>query len=213
MIPARFVRAVNNTRPYGSHRYNMLGSKVGRRLTLFSRRAFDLWVRLELDPQVLAYCERPLQIPDVRPSRPVDLWVRTRDGERLCVVLRSAESTSAAQGHLLFQAFESWSTWSSMHLYLIHPHELDDPPTLHQNRVTMLHQLAGSHSLPIEPLMCGVTAACSHGATIGELDRHLASADSMLVRSAAFRLLLGGEARCPALAVEPLGSHTRLEPV
>jgi hypothetical protein len=123
---------------------------------------------------VLAYCERPLQIPDAKPSRPVDFWVSTRDSERLCVVLRPVESASAAQGHLLFPAFESWSTACSMQLHLIHPHELDDPPTLRQNRVTMLHYLAGTHTPLVEPLMCGVIAACSHGSTLGELERRLA---------------------------------------
>jgi hypothetical protein len=134
---------------------------------------------------VLIYCERPVQIPDVTPSRLVDFWVRTRDGERLCVVLRPAELTSAALGHLLFPAFESWSMASSMQLHLVDPQELDDRPTLRQNRVTMLHHLAGTHSLPVEPLMCGVTAACRHGSTLAELELRLAPADPMLVRSAA----------------------------
>ncbi|MEZ0606329.1 hypothetical protein ACAX43_30010 [Paraburkholderia sp. IW21] len=210
MIP-RFTRAVSDTRPYGSHRYDLFGPKIGRRLTLFGRRAVDLWVRLEADPRVLIYCERPVQIPDVTPSRLVDFWVRTRDGERLCVVLRPAELTSAALGHLLFPAFDSWSMASSMQLHLVDPQELDDPPTLRQNRVTMLHHLAGTHSLPVEPLMCGVTAACRHGSTLAELELRLAPADPMLVRSAAFRLVFGGKVRCPTLAVEPLGAHTRLE--
>lgn len=45
MIPPRFVRAVNSTRPYGAHRFDLFGPKIGRRLTLFGRRALDLWVR------------------------------------------------------------------------------------------------------------------------------------------------------------------------
>jgi len=59
MIRPRFVRAVNSSRPYGAHRYDVFGLKVGRRLTLFGRFALGLWVRLESDSYVLTYCERP----------------------------------------------------------------------------------------------------------------------------------------------------------
>ncbi|CAD6561972.1 hypothetical protein LMG28727_07599 [Paraburkholderia kirstenboschensis] len=87
MIEPRFVRAVNSTRTYGAHRYDVFGPKVGRRLTLFGRCALDLWIRLESDAYVFGYCERPLCIPGTNPARPVDFWVRTPDEERLCVVL------------------------------------------------------------------------------------------------------------------------------
>ena len=95
MVPPRFVRAVDNTRSYGAHRYDLFGPKIGRRLTLFGRRTLDLLVSLEADPQALTYCERPLEIQDAPPSRLVDFWGRSRDGRRLCVVLRPAELTSS----------------------------------------------------------------------------------------------------------------------
>jgi hypothetical protein len=145
MIQPRFVRAVNNIRPYGAHRYDLFGPKVGRRLTLFGRLALDLWVRLESDPHVVTYCERPLCIPDAKPPRVVDFWVRTHNDEKLCVVLRTAESTSAAQGGPLFPAFQSWSRASSLQLVMTHPKELDDPQALHSARRG--HNLARISSL------------------------------------------------------------------
>ncbi|MGF6781291.1 hypothetical protein [Paraburkholderia sp. GAS334] len=187
------------------------GPKIGRRLTLFGRLALDLWVRLESDPYVVTYCERPLCIPDAKPSRVVDFWVRTRHDEKLCVVLRTAEWTSVAQGHSLFPAFQSWSRASSMQLQMIHPQELDDPQVLRENRIMMLRYLAGSHTLPVEKLTSDVITACSDGTTLAELERRFATVDPMLVRSAAFRLVLRGEVGCPALAFEPLGPNTHLE--
>lgn len=211
MIEPRFVQAVNSTRPHGAHRYDVFGPKIGRRLTLFGRCAMDLWVRLETDPHVLAYCERPLRVPDVKPARPVDFWVRTPDEEKLCIVLRPAESSAADRGDTLFPAFEKWSRVSSMQLDLIHPQHLDDPPALRENRMTMLHHLASTHSIPVGAVMRGVLDRFHHGQTLAELERRLAPVDPMLVRSAVFRLVLRGEMRCPALALEPLGAHTRLE--
>ncbi|MFM0671569.1 hypothetical protein [Paraburkholderia sediminicola] len=211
MIPPRFLRAVNNARPHGAHRYDLFGPKIGRRLTLFGRLAFDLWVRLESDPHVVTYCERPLCIPDAKPSRVVDFWVRTRHDERLCVVLRIAEWTSVARGHSLFPAFQSWSRASSLELQIIHPQDLDDPQVLRENRIMMLRYLVSGHARPVDGLMPGVLVACSNGATLAELERQFAEADPMLVRSAAFRLVLDGQVRCPTLALKPLGPRTRLE--
>lgn len=211
MIEPRFARAVNDIRPYGAHRYDLFGPKIGRRLTLFGRLALDLWVRLESDPRVVTYCERPLCIPDAKPSRVVDFWVRTHDDERLCVVLRTAEWTSAEQGGSLFPAFQSWSRASSLQLQMIHPKELDDPQVLRENRVMMLCYLAGAHALPIEKLMSGVLTVCKNGTTLSELERQFGTADPMLVRSAVFRLVLRGEVRCAALALEPLGPNTELD--
>lgn len=211
MIQPRFVRAVNSTRPYGARRYDVFGPKVGRRLTLFGRCALHLWVRIESDPYVLVYCERPLCIPDANPARPVDFWVRTSDGERLCIVLRPAESRATDRGDSLFPAFEKWSRVSSMQLDLIHSQSLDDPPALRENRMTMLHHLAGTHSIPVGTLMRSVLDRFHHGLTLAELERRLAPVDPMLVRSAVFRLVLRGEMRFPAIALEPLGPHTRLE--
>ncbi|MGB8420287.1 MAG: hypothetical protein WCE85_28780 [Paraburkholderia sp.] len=213
MIPPRFLRAVNNARPHGAHRYDLFGPKIGRRLTLFGRLALDLWVRLESDPQVVTYCERPLCIPDAKPPRAVDFWVRTHNDEKLCLVLQTAEARTAAQGGPLFPAFQLWSQVSSLQLQMIHPHELDDPQVLHENRIMMLRYLAGSHTLPVEKLTSDVITACSDGSTLAELERRFATVDPMLVRSAVFRLVLGGEVGCPALAFEPLGPNTHLEPV
>lgn len=90
MRPARFQNAVTDVRPYGSHRFDVFGPKIGRRLTLFGRHAFQLWLRLEADPQVVTYCERPMLVPDAGRSRAADFWAATNDGEHLYLVARSA---------------------------------------------------------------------------------------------------------------------------
>ncbi len=50
---ARFVTAVDNTRPYKSHRYDLYGPKIQRMLTLFNRAQVNTWLLLESDPLVL----------------------------------------------------------------------------------------------------------------------------------------------------------------
>jgi hypothetical protein len=88
MANLQFFRAIDDVRPYGTHRYDVYGPKVDRRLTLFGHRTLNAWLQLEFNPDVVAYCERPLRVPDIRPARMVDFWVHRRDdGERFLVVL------------------------------------------------------------------------------------------------------------------------------
>ena len=98
MIPPRFLRAVNNARPHGAHRYDLFGPKIGRRLTLFGRLALDLWVRLESDPHVVTYCERPLCIPGRKAAPGCRLLGPYAHDEKLCLVLRTAECEFGGAG-------------------------------------------------------------------------------------------------------------------
>jgi hypothetical protein len=46
-------------RPRGAQRLEASGSKLGRRSSLYSRSAFDLWLYLDSKPVVQAFCKRP----------------------------------------------------------------------------------------------------------------------------------------------------------
>ncbi|WP_157646224.1 hypothetical protein [Burkholderia ubonensis] len=173
MIPRRFVHAVDSTRPYYAHRYDLFGLKIGRRLTLFGQDALDLWIRLELDPHVLAYCDRPMCIPDTKPSRLVDFWVRTFDGEKLCirVAFRGVECgctgiqsvsgiRDVEQG--VFAAGRPNSSIPSRR-YTDAAREQDD------NAASLI-----SHSFDsCRPLMPGALTRCRHGLTLVELERRV----------------------------------------
>lgn len=98
MIPPRLQRAVNDARPFGAHRFDVFGPKVGRPLTLYGLNALYLWLCQEADSRVTTYCERPLRILDTRPTRAVDFWVREAGREKLIIVLRPSEVTTIAQG-------------------------------------------------------------------------------------------------------------------
>ncbi|CAB3805183.1 hypothetical protein LMG28688_06135 [Paraburkholderia caffeinitolerans] len=117
MRPARFHKAVTNVRPYGSHRFDVFGPKIGWRLTLIGRRALQLWLRLEADPQVVTYCEGPMFVPDAGRGRAADFWVATNDGDHLYLVARSSERTCP------WSVFEAWGRAHSITLRIIAPDE------------------------------------------------------------------------------------------
>ena len=210
MIPPRFQKAVNDARPFGTHRFDVFGPKVGRPLTLYGWNALYLWLRLETDSRVTSYCERPLQIPDARPTRAVDFWVCEDGRELMVIVLRPVEVAAAAQGVRPFPAFEVWTRSRSMELRTLHPGELDDPELLRRNRLSMLRYVAASACECCDAFAPGILGACRGGLTLGDLEKRLAPLDPMVSRAAAFKLILSGALHCPTLAAESLGLHTVL---
>src|SRR5687767_4396418 len=82
---ARFLSPTPVPRPRGSRLIEAFSPKLGRRLQCFGRHAFDQWIRLESDPAVLTFCERPLAL-NGDDKRGVDYWVRSPNQEILLVV-------------------------------------------------------------------------------------------------------------------------------
>lgn len=58
----RFSIPLDAPRPRGARLLEGFSPKLGRRICLFDRAAFDQWLRLEADPTVLCLCERPLRL-------------------------------------------------------------------------------------------------------------------------------------------------------
>jgi len=83
---ARFSTPLSPPRPRGSRLIEAFSPKLGRRLRCLGRHAFDQWIRLESDPNTLAFCERPLALDQGDNERIVDYWVRTRDQEALLII-------------------------------------------------------------------------------------------------------------------------------
>jgi hypothetical protein len=211
MANLRFVRAIDDVRPYGTHRYDVYGPKVDRRLTLFGHRTLNVWLQLEFNPDVVAYCERPLRVPDIRPARTVDFWVREcDDGERFLIVLRGSELQSFAAQRRRFAAFDAWARRTGIQVCVIGADEGAPVDVLQRNQATILHHVAADHTFVTDEMKQRALAACGEGATVGELESRLLPLDGTLVRSAAFMLVLDGSLRCPTLAHEPLSRQTRL---
>ncbi len=58
----KFSSAADNSRPFGSHRYDVYGPKIQRRLFLYGELALNGFMAIESDPEIFSYCERPIVI-------------------------------------------------------------------------------------------------------------------------------------------------------
>jgi hypothetical protein len=85
---ARFHAPVEMARPRGARLIEGYSAKLQRRVRLFGfgHSSFAQWIRLEADPAVLAFCERPARVGPERDARPVDFWVHALGGEAMLLL-------------------------------------------------------------------------------------------------------------------------------
>lgn len=139
---ARFLKAADNSRPYKSHRYDVFGLKIDRNVTLFGQAPLNAWIRLEADPAVISYCERPLIVPDTKPKRIVDFWVRFRDREELWILSRHSELGANIEPHDAIPAFATWATSNRMAVQFVKPIDLVEQTTYLDNWGRIIRELS-----------------------------------------------------------------------
>ena len=69
-----FLRGMDVKRRPWQRRIEVYSPKLGRRVTYFSRTAYEAWLLLESDPTIKTFCERPAYLED-QTGRLIDFWV------------------------------------------------------------------------------------------------------------------------------------------
>ena len=72
---AAYTRPLPFVRRASDRRIEVFSPKLGRRLSLTSYAAWQLWLALEANPEASTFCERPAFIAGT-PRRTIDFWVR-----------------------------------------------------------------------------------------------------------------------------------------
>lgn len=211
MANARFLAPADHSRPYKSHRYDVFGLKVEREVTLFGATALTAWVRLEADPLVRTYCERPLVIPDVRPKRVVDFWVDVQGKQQLWLLRRprEVELTSPEQA---LPAFATWAASNGLELRYIDTDRTGGSPLYIDNWGRILRDLAANRRFVSAVLKARVLEIFTSARPLSSLSGMFPDEDPVLLRSAAYHLLHNGKLRCSNLDQLPLGPASIMEP-
>ena len=82
----RFGSPLTTNRPRGARQLEARSPKLGRRVRLFDHLAFSQWIRLEADPAVLTFCERPARISRQPDSCLIDYWVQRAGGQAMLLL-------------------------------------------------------------------------------------------------------------------------------
>ena len=195
---ARYGTPLETVRPRGGRLIEGFSVKLQRRVRLFSHSSFGQWIRLEADPSVLAFCERPARMGSDPDTRLIDFWVHRAEAQEMLVIDAPQEIPSHLHGISVrcvtdgeLAAANVWIVnWSRM-LPVVNATRALLPPRLLRS---VLHHVRGAMSL-------------------GRLEHELSYGDSSLARGAIFEQLRIGGIRAPSLHTQPVGLHTLLEPV
>jgi len=208
---ARFLTAADNTRPYKCHRYDVFGPKVARSLTLFGQNPLHAWIALEADPAVVSYCERPLLIPDIKPKRVVDFWVRFRDREELWMLLRSGTQDGPADPAEVVPAFATWASSQRMPLRFIEPANPIGRRIYLDNWGRVIRDLSANRKYVPAAMIERVRTTFTEPRPLSTLLGLFPEDDPVLLRTAAYALLHAGCLRCADIDQVPLGPATLVE--
>ena len=205
--PLPFVRGRSR------RRIEVFSPKLARRLSLASYAQWQLWLALEANPLVVAFCERPVRLDAVN-SRVIDFWVQLRSPasgefwllddeggsdeiERVATPaavdaapIRAERVRGLPIRHVAHTALRDWTTpvanWARIVPYLVVWRRFSDV-VLTQAIVVYLER--------------------SH--TLDQIMAHFADHDPPMVEAALYSLVANARVLSPDLAVSPLSGATR----
>ncbi|MCA9130976.1 MAG: hypothetical protein KDB22_28020 [Planctomycetales bacterium] len=204
----RFTAPADNSRPYGSHRFDTFCIKVGRRATVFGDLCLSALIRLEIDPSVLAYCERPMVLEDLKPKRVVDFWVKRTSGEELWFLLRPSEKAWPTGTGGPGKAFSTWASAQNLTVVLCPRGDIALSDVARRNWTHILCYLNANRTYVDTRLTEKVHLLCRNEISIKEIQNQLQEEDPVLVRTALFLLMYEGRVVSPQIESVPIGAET-----
>ncbi|MGO4530119.1 Tn7 transposase TnsA N-terminal domain-containing protein [Paenibacillus sp. 2TAF8] len=123
---------VLRSKKYGNNYWTPRGNKVGKRIVeLYSDLEYDHWLLVDTDPEVITYCEQPMEISYVLNGRLrtsiFDMWILKEDGTEIFVEVKyKKELTSKHPKHARTQRqIEAQREWCRMNnkLYVVRTEE------------------------------------------------------------------------------------------
>jgi hypothetical protein len=198
---ARYCSPILSKRSRGERLIEAYSPKLGRRLQCFDHHAFEQWLRLESDPLVETFCERPATIEFEGQKRVADFWVRQSDAEMFLILGEEHLPTSVLIGD------------TSVLVRSIPPAELAAARMWVSNWEQMIVSIVSCQRLITEPLIRSVLKCVTAPVQLSRIERELVVGDPTLVRAAVYQLLHQGRLKAPQLMLEPLSFLTTFEPV
>ena len=197
----RFLCANSYARPvHGQRVIQAYSLKLGRHVQCFGEQVFGQWIRLEADPTVQEYCERPTFLDLADGKRLVDFWVRQGDREVLLIVDDASETTSAVLGEVEFT------------VRTIPPAELAAARMWISNWERMLPVITTCRQQISESARHSMLRFIDEPMQLSRIEQEFVTGDPTLVRATVFSLLHRGKLKAPRLQTEELSFLTYFEP-
>jgi hypothetical protein len=196
----RYNAPLDAPRPRGARLLEGFSPKLSRSIRSYDHATFNLWISLEADPRVLAFCERPARLGTDAKSALIDFWVQRGDQEEFLVLERGASPPAVPD---------------RAHDLAVRPvtaAELAAGDVWISNWQRILPVITATQSLIPKHLSRSVLGAVQEPVPLSKVECELAVGDPALVRGALFELLRTGRLCAPTLRMQPLSLNTMVEP-
>ncbi len=187
-------------RPRGARMIEARSPKLGRLVQHYDHTSFRQWLRLEADPDVSTFCERPARIGPDPTSRLISYWVRHQQTQEFVMLLTGDAPADLPNQH------------DGEPLRVVTPPELAAASIWIDNWQRMLPVINCCSGLMSPALKKSVLTLANVPITLLSMEGALAKSQPMLLRAAAFELLRTGVLVAPSLHTQRLSLHTILEP-
>ena len=198
---ARFMAPLGSVRPRGGRLIEGFSPKLQRRVRLFSHASFAQWMRLEADPAVSTFCERPDRLAPEPAARLVDFWLQSAEGEEMLLLDPDEAGTLPNQV-------------DGIALRAVRAAELAAASVWVTNWSCMLPAINTTRRLLPQELLDGVIRQVREPVPLGVLEQKLSFGEPSLARGAIiFEQIRVGRINAPSLPTTPISLHTLLEPI
>lgn len=197
MTPPRYSQPCQSIRPRGARLIETYSPKLGRRVSVYSRAAFQLWLGLEADSEVVTFCERPAVLTTDGREHVLDMWVRRKTGEHFVKYTEDLQLPPL---------------WNDLPVHRKVDADLAATRIWTSNWERMLPVINLTRDCVTRQHMADVRRHVRDGMPLMRIERELGAEDPMWLRGAVYRLLAAGILVAPTLRTEPLSLLTCFEP-
>ena len=191
---------MSTPRPRGARLLTAFSPKLGRTVRAFDHTAFEQWVRLEVDPGVISFCEHPCRVGANDDDWLIDFWATRHGQEEVLVVERRQGS-----GKLPKSA-------QNIPLRLVPAAEQAAAAVWVANWLRMIPVINATRDVQPKALVKSVLSLVRRPLALSLVEHELSVGDPAVVRGTIFDLLRTGQLMAPSLHTQALSLHTLVEP-
>ena len=191
---------MSTPRPRGARLLTAFSPKLGRTVRAFDHVAFEQWVRLEVDPGVIAFCEHPCRVGANDDGRLIDFWVARHGQEEMLVVERGQGPTKLPK------------SVQNMPLRQVPAAEQAAAAVWVANWLRMIPVINATRGTAPKALIKSVLSLVHRPLALSLVEHEFSVGDPAVVRGTIFELLRTGQLMAPSLHTQALSLHTLVEP-
>jgi hypothetical protein len=145
----------NDSRAYGNNRWYGRSPKLGRNVWMYSDLEYDHWILVEMDRDVVEFCEQPLRVRTEDGETIFDMWLRKRNGVEEFREVKFSWQINPSHAKADLRSIEQvriQEEWCRTHGYAYSvqtEREIRQNPVFLQNMKTLFPYLR-LHSAPVE---------------------------------------------------------------